>query len=86
MYPNLLGFKKILACSRHCLVAGKSFFYIEESQQIAGGSYHATLEMMRHLVKAGWIVRLGPEKYAEVSLVAREDAIPEANRLVIAAK
>jgi predicted transcriptional regulator of viral defense system len=59
-------------------------FSIEEARQANGKSYSATLHTLRRLVKAGWVVRLNPGKYAIVPLEAGDEAIPAANRLVIA--
>jgi predicted transcriptional regulator of viral defense system len=83
MYPKTLGSKNARLLTT-LAGRGKTIFSVEDAQQIAGGSYHATLELMRRLVKAGWVVRLGAGKYAVVSLAAGNEAIPEANRLVIA--
>lgn len=63
---------------------GRMVFSIDYARQITGKSYAATLHALRRLTKAGWLVKLNAGKYAIVPLSAGEDAIPEANRLVIA--
>jgi predicted transcriptional regulator of viral defense system len=63
---------------------GRVVFSIEEAQTITGKSYAATQQALLRLTRAGWLVKLGAGKYAIVSPSAGEDAIPEANRLVIA--
>jgi len=57
---------------------------IEEAQTITGTGYPATQQALLRLSRAGWVVRLGAGKYALVPPSAGDDAIPEANRLVIA--
>jgi len=63
---------------------GRMVFPIEEAQKVTGKSYSATLHELRRLTKAGWLVKLSAGKYAIVPLSAGQDALPEANRLVIA--
>lgn len=63
---------------------GRIVFSIEEAQKVFGKSYPATQQALFRLTKAGWLVKLGAGKYAIVPPSAGEDAIPEANRLVIA--
>lgn len=62
---------------------GRTVFSIEEAQEISGKSYPATQQALLRLTKAGWLVALGAGKYAIVPPSAGEDALPEANRLVI---
>ncbi len=62
----------------------KAVFSIEDALQITEKTYVAVLHELRRLTKAGWVVRLTRGKYALVPLSAGDEAIPEANRLVIA--
>jgi len=63
---------------------GRVVFSIEEAQTITGKGYAATQQALLRLTRAGWVVKLGAGKYAIVPPSAGEDAVPEANRLVIA--
>jgi predicted transcriptional regulator of viral defense system len=63
---------------------GRIVFSIGEAQKITGKSYAATQQALLRLTRAGWVVKLGGGKYAIVPASAGEEAIPEANRLVIA--
>lgn len=63
---------------------GRTVFSIEEAQEINGKSYPATQQALLRLTKAGWLVSLGAGKYAIVLPSAGDDAVPAANRLVIA--
>jgi predicted transcriptional regulator of viral defense system len=63
---------------------GRIVFSIEDARKATGKSYPETQQVLFRLTKAGWLVKLGAGKYAIVSPSAGEDAIPEANRLVIA--
>jgi predicted transcriptional regulator of viral defense system len=63
---------------------GRLVFSIEEAQKITSKGYAATQQALLRLTRAGWVVKLGAGKYALVSPSAGEDAIPEANRMVIA--
>ena len=63
---------------------GRIVFSIDEAQKVTGKSYPATQQVLLRLTRAGWLVKLGAGKYAIVSPSAGEDAVPEANRLVIA--
>lgn len=63
---------------------GRTVFSIEEAQEISGKSYPATQQALLRLTKAGWLVSLGAGKYAIVLPSAGDDAVPDANRLVIA--
>jgi predicted transcriptional regulator of viral defense system len=63
---------------------GRTVFSIGEAEKVTGKGYSATLHELRRLTKAGWLVKLKAGKYAIVPLSAGQDALPEANRLVIA--
>jgi predicted transcriptional regulator of viral defense system len=63
---------------------GRIVFSIDEAQKITGKGYAATQQALLRLTKAGWLVKLGAGKYAIVPVSAGEEAVPEANRLVIA--
>ncbi len=63
---------------------GRTVFSIEEAQKISGKNYPATQQALLRLTKAGWLVSLGAGKYAIVLPSAGDDAVPAANRLVIA--
>jgi predicted transcriptional regulator of viral defense system len=63
---------------------GRMVFSIEEAQKVAGKGYSATFHELRRLTKAGWLVKLNAGKYAIVPSSAGQEALPEANRLVIA--
>ena len=63
---------------------GRIVFSIEEAQKISGKNYPATQQALLRLTKAGWLVSLGAGKYAIVLPSAGDDAVPAANRLVIA--
>lgn len=63
---------------------GRIVFSIEEAQKISGKGYASTQQALLRLTRAGWLVKLGAGKYAIVPPSAGEEAIPEANRLVIA--
>jgi predicted transcriptional regulator of viral defense system len=63
---------------------GQMVFTIQDAMRIYGKSYSATVQTLRRLKQAGWLVRLNAGKYAIVPLEAGDEAIPAANRLVIA--
>jgi len=63
---------------------GQKVITIEDAMRIYGKSYSATVQTLRRLDRAGWLVRLNAGKYAIVPLEAGEQAIPAASRLVIA--
>lgn len=63
---------------------GRTVFSIEEAQKISGKNYPATQQALLRLTKAGWLVSLGAGKYAIVLPSAGDEAVPAANRLVIA--
>lgn len=83
MYTKTLGIESARLLT---LLAsqGKFVFSIEDARQVTGKGYTAALHTLRRLSNAGWVVRLERGKYALVPLSAGGDAIPEANRLVIA--
>jgi predicted transcriptional regulator of viral defense system len=83
MFPKTLGVESARLLTT-LASQGKLVFSIDEALQVSGKSYSATLHTLRRLTKAGWVVRLNPGKYAIVPLEAGNEAIPAANRLVIA--
>ncbi len=62
----------------------RTIFSLTDAQQILGGSYNATLDILRRLVRAGWLVRLTAGRYAIVPLSSGSEAVPQLNRYVIA--
>jgi len=62
----------------------RTVFSVADAQKVLGGSYDATLKILRRLAHAGWLVRLTAGRYAIVPLSAGSEAIPQANRYVIA--
>lgn len=83
VYPKTLG-KENSRLFTALASRGRIVFSIEEAQKISGKGYPATQQALLRLTKAGWLVKLGAGKYAIVLPSAGEDAVPEANRLVIA--
>lgn len=83
MFPKTLGTENARLLTT-LASQGKLVFSIKEAQQITGKNYPAVVQELRRLTKAGWVVNLTPGKYAIVPLAAGDEAIPEANRLVIA--
>ncbi|MBN2550768.1 MAG: hypothetical protein JXB15_16510 [Anaerolineales bacterium] len=63
---------------------GQIIFTVDAAMQVYGKSYSATVQTLRRLDRAGWLVRLNAGKYAIVPLEAGEEALPTANHLVIA--
>jgi len=63
---------------------GQIVFRVNDALQISHKSYSATVQSLRRLERAGWVVRLNAGHYAIVPLEAGNEAIPTANRLVIA--
>lgn len=63
---------------------GRIVFSIDEAQKVTGKGYAATQQALLRLTRAGWLVKLGAGKYAIVPPSAGGEALPEANRLVIA--
>jgi len=62
----------------------RTVFSVSDAQAILGGSYDATLQTLRRLVRTGWIVRLAVGRYAVVPLSSGSAATPQLNRYVIA--
>ena len=63
---------------------GKTIFPIAEAQGITKQSYERTADLLRKLARKRWLVRLVPGKYLIVPLEAGFEAIPMADRYVIA--
>ena len=83
MYPKTLGTESARILTT-LASQGQMIFSIEDAQQVSGKNYSAILHNLRRLIKAGWLVKLNAGKYAIVPLEAGAEAIPIANRLVIA--
>src|SRR4030042_194051 len=83
MYPKNLGLENARLLTT-LASQGRIIFTIEEAMNLHGKSYSATVQTLRRLDRAGWLVRLNAGKYAIVPLEAGDEAIPAANRLVIA--
>jgi predicted transcriptional regulator of viral defense system len=64
--------------------ADRTIFSVADAQEVLGSSYNATLQALRRLTQAGWLVRLTAGRYAMVPLSSGSEAIPQANRYVIA--
>jgi predicted transcriptional regulator of viral defense system len=64
--------------------ADRTVFSAADAQEVLGSSYGATLHTLRRLTQAGWLVRLTAGRYAMVPLSSGSEAIPQANRYVIA--
>ena len=62
----------------------RSVISVTDAQEILGGSYDAALQTLLRLMDAGWLVRLTAGSYAMVPLSSGEEAVPEANRYIIA--
>ena len=62
----------------------RMIFSISAAQAITGNSYAATLQSLRRLTRAGWLVRLTAGKYAIVPLSSGREATPQLNRYVVA--
>jgi predicted transcriptional regulator of viral defense system len=63
---------------------GKTIFSTADAQATTNKTHKATVELLRRLVRNGWLVRLVPGKYLIVPLEAGLEAIPMADRYVIA--
>jgi predicted transcriptional regulator of viral defense system len=63
---------------------GKPIFSVEDAQAIYNKSRKVTSNLLGKLVRKGWLVRLMRGKYLVVPLEAGLDAIPMADRYVIA--
>ncbi len=83
MYPKNLGVESARLLTT-LASQGQIVFTVDAAMQVYGKSYSATEQTLRRLDQAGWVVRLSAGKYAIVPLDAGEQAIPNANRLVIA--
>ncbi|MEA3351459.1 MAG: type IV toxin-antitoxin system AbiEi family antitoxin domain-containing protein [Chloroflexota bacterium] len=83
MYTKTLGTESAFLITR-LANQGQSVFSIADAQEVSDKSYSAVIQELRRLVDAGWVVKLNPGIYALVPLSAGSDAIPEANRFVIA--
>jgi predicted transcriptional regulator of viral defense system len=62
----------------------RTVFSVADAQQILGGSYNAALKTCWRLTRVGWLVRLTAGRYAIVPLSSGDEAIPQANRYIIA--
>jgi len=62
----------------------RTIFSIADAQEILGSSYDATLQTLRRLTRAGWLVRLTAGRYAIVPLSSGNEATPQVNRYVVA--
>lgn len=62
----------------------RTIFSVSNAQEILGSGYDATLQTLRRLTRAGWLVRLTAGRYAIVPLSSGDEATPQANRYVIA--
>jgi predicted transcriptional regulator of viral defense system len=83
MYSKTLGAESASLLTR-LASHGRSVFSIAEAQELSGKRYSATLKDLHRLANAGWVVKLSPGTYALVPLSAGSEAIPEANRYMIA--
>jgi len=62
----------------------RTIFSVADAQEILGSSYDATLQTLRRLTRAGWLVRLTAGRYAIVPLSSGSEATPQVNRYVVA--
>jgi predicted transcriptional regulator of viral defense system len=62
----------------------RTIFSIADAQETLGSSYDATLQTLRRLTRAGWLVRLTAGRYAIVPLSSGSEATPQVNRYVVA--
>lgn len=83
MYTKTLGAKNAFLITS-LASKGQSVFSISDAQKVSGKDYAVVVQELRRLVKSGWVVKLSPGMYALVPLSAGAEAIPEANRFVIA--
>ena len=86
---NIIMYTKTLGAESASLITklaseGRSIFSIADAQELSGKSYSTVLKDLRRLVDAGWVVKLSSGIYALVPLSAGSEAIPEANRYMIA--
>jgi len=64
--------------------ANRTIFSVADAQKVLGSSYDATLQTLRRLARAGWLVRLAAGRYAIVPLSSGSEAMPQVNRYVVA--
>jgi len=83
MYTKTLGAENAFLITS-LASKGQSVFSISDAQKVSGKDYAVVVQELRRLVKSGWVVKLSPGIYALVPLSAGAEAIPEANRFVIA--
>jgi predicted transcriptional regulator of viral defense system len=62
----------------------RTIFSVADAQEVLSGSYDATLQALRRLTRAGWLVRLTAGRYAIVPLSSGGEATPQVNRHVVA--
>lgn len=61
----------------------QTIFSIADAQKVLGSSYNATLQTLRRLTRAGWLVRLTAGCYAIVPLSSGDETTPHVNRYVV---
>jgi predicted transcriptional regulator of viral defense system len=83
MYTKTLGAESASLITK-LASQGRSVFSIADAQELSGKSYSVVIKDLHRLVNAGWVVKLSLGIYALVPFSAGSDAIPEANRYVIA--
>ena len=83
MYTKTLGAESASLITK-LASQGRSVFSIANAQELSGKSYSTVLKDLRRLANAGWVVKLSSGIYALVPLSAGSEAIPEANRYMIA--
>ena len=83
MYTKTLGAESASLITK-LASQGRSIFSIADAQEVSGKSYSTVLKDLHRLVSAGWVVKLNSGIYALVPLSAGSEAIPEANRYMIA--
>jgi len=83
MYTKTLGAESASLITK-LASQGRSVFSIADAQKLSGKSYSTVLKDLRRLANAGWVVKLSSGIYALVPLSAGSEAIPEANRYMIA--
>lgn len=62
----------------------RTIFSVADAQEVLGSGYEATLQILRRLTRAGWLVRLTAGRYAIVPLSSGSEATPQINRYVVA--
>ena len=83
MYTKTLGVESASLITK-LASQGQSVFSIADAQELSGKRYATVLKDLRRLANAGWVVKLSPGTYALVPLSAGSEAVPEANRHIIA--